>query len=139
MVDANAAVTVGGQTLTVTAPVGSGSFLVGARNKDVSFATAQAAVGPLQAARTFMSLGLPAKWAIPTDACTGGKLPAGISYFVSITQIDGNVEPYCASVPAGVDLRLIYKHEVENGKETPAQFQANMSSLLAGSRPSTLP
>lgn len=123
-------VTAAGQTATVDYEIASSGFLLGARNKDVSFADAQAAVGPLQGARTFMSAGLPTKWATPTDAFTGSKLPTGIAYFVSITQITGNVEPYCASVPAGVDLRLIYKHEVENGKETPAQFQANMAGLL---------
>lgn len=116
-------------TASFTIDGGSG-FLVGARNKDIPFATAVATLGPLQAARTFMTAGLPAKWVTPTDASSGGKLPAGITYFVSITQISTNIEPYCASVPAGVDLRLIYRHEVERGPKIPAtQFQNDMASI----------
>ncbi len=97
------------QSTAVPAPL-----LGGFRVKDITWATADAQIGPGKVTREFYGT-------LPTTFSDFG-LPLGVKIVVSYKTLTTNVAAYLRSIPAGRDVELAFHHEPEGDYTTGAQF-----------------
>jgi hypothetical protein len=82
------------------------NLLVGARSADISFATMNSQIGPVKVTRVFYSGALPAKFA-------QGNIGSGVKIIVSYKTPSSNTALYVKSIPAGVNVEMVFHHEPE--------------------------
>ena len=114
------------------------NLLVGARSADISFAAMNSQIGPVKVTRVFYSGALPAKFA-------QGSIGSGVKIIVSYKTPSSNTAAYVKSIPAGVNVEMVFHHEPEaDYGSTPAVAGATFvkafdaeATVIHGANPNT--